>query len=149
MKTNNFLIAKIRIGLVTLACGLGAGHLSASSGEAGALAGTLREKCTNAPLPNVRVALVRPTDHAVVASGRTDAVGAFHLRGIPAGTYQLRTDLLGYEAWGQKISFGRRRAARQLGTVALAPVAEQQVVVRPDVTEPMAQVSRGVAVGRW
>ncbi|HEX8326932.1 MAG TPA: carboxypeptidase regulatory-like domain-containing protein [Hymenobacter sp.] len=149
MKTNNFLFAKIRIGLVALGCGLGAGHLSASSGEAGALAGTLREKCTNAPLTHVRVTLVRPTNYTVVASGRTDAAGAFRLRGIPAGTYQLRTDLLGYEALGERISIGRRRASQQLGTVAVAPVAEQQVVVRPDVNEPVAQVSRGVAVGRW
>jgi hypothetical protein len=78
------------------------------------------------------VALVRTTDNAVVASQRVAADGTFSLANVPAGEYQLRTDLLGYEQLNQRLTFKPAPQPQHLAPVQVAPLPGQQIVVTPE-----------------
>lgn len=56
------------------------------------VSGTLREMGSRRLLPNVPIAVVGPTeaDPGGALTTETDADGAFHLRGVPSGTWTLR-----------------------------------------------------------
>lgn len=77
--------------LVVVACGAA---LLVPTGPAraqatAAVAGTVRDAVSGAPVPGARVAVLRTGDFGVVAGGKAGPDGAFSLGGLPAGSYFL------------------------------------------------------------
>ena len=132
MKTTFSFRSKINAGLLSLALLASASctpQASQKTISVADIAGVLHEQSTQEPLAHVGVALVRPSDQVEMATGYTAADGSFSFQEVPAGLYELRTNLLGYQRVGKIIRI--QGANQDLGTLPLRPVANQQVVVRP------------------
>jgi TonB-linked SusC/RagA family outer membrane protein len=63
------------------------------TGAGGTIAGTVRDRATQQPVPSAQVSVVGTTRGAL-----TNDQGAYRLTGVPAGTYQVRVLRIGYQA---------------------------------------------------
>ena len=63
---------------------------SAGAAQAGVIAGTVRDEA-GAPIPNAQVFVV-----GTAFSTLTDKLGTYTLRGVPAGSHDLRAAFVGY-----------------------------------------------------
>lgn len=63
------------------------------------ISGTVTDAATNAPIAHARVMVLGPAttpNGGVVLSAMTDAQGAYHIGGLPAGSYKLSAEAQGY-----------------------------------------------------
>ena len=93
----------------------GAALLALTAGPAwaqGPVSGLITDARTGEALPGATVFLDE------VASGATDAAGAFRLPAVPAGPHELRVSFVGYGGWRQAL---RGQEGGQQLRVALAP----------------------------
>ena len=91
--------------LLALAVLLAAPTAATHSAPGGRIGGHVRDPA-GSPLPGARVLVVGTSFHAVA-----NATGAYRIDSIPAGTYVIRANLIGYaaaEVAGVQVSAGRR-----------------------------------------
>src|SRR5438045_9230601 len=96
--------------------------------QQGGITGTVTDRVAGSPLPSVRVSVLNTNRSAF-----TNQQGRYVLQGLPPGSYQLQTSIIGYGATtspatvaaGQTatVDFGLRLAAVSLDLVTVAPPA--------------------------
>ncbi|MDX1909461.1 MAG: TonB-dependent receptor [Bacteroidia bacterium] len=79
-----------------------------SAAALGRLRGIVQDSATGTPIEYATIALYRVRDSSLAGGGVTDAQGAFDLKDLTPGMYEVRVDFLGYRQ-------------RQVGPVRLAP----------------------------
>ncbi len=119
--------------VVLLAAGTGAGFAQ----EGSELRGTVRAEEGGAPLSGVSVALVELSRRAT-----TDDLGRFAFRGIPAGTYTLRFDLVGRSVVERTVQVSGEGVHDRRITLGAAPLALDPLLVLADRT----RLSEGLGV---
>lgn len=85
------------------------------------LKGRVTDESTGNPLEFANIALLSPSDSAVVTGGMTGLDGTFDFRAEP-GSYIFRVGFIGYESYFRKISIGNR-ANENFGNIKLVPSA--------------------------
>ena len=63
----------------------------------GVLQGVVVDSVTTEPIPYVSVSVLNMRSNEIVTGGITDQTGAFNIREIPMGRYQLVVEFIGYE----------------------------------------------------
>src|SRR5690606_22131314 len=85
------------------------------------LKGRVTDESTGNPLEFANIALLSPSDSAVVPGGMTGLDGTFDIRAEP-GSYIFRVGFIGYESYIRKVSIGNR-ANENFGNIKLVPSA--------------------------
>ncbi len=109
----------------------------------GIVRGSVQSAGTGAPVAAASVAVRRSADSVLVTGALTSADGAFRLRGLPAGRYDVQVSALGYRTAVRRVQVTAAAPDVQLGTVRLAVSAvalegvtvtgqRRQVVLTPD-----------------
>jgi len=83
-----------------------AGGQVAPPGVAGTshLVGTVSDRESEAPISGARIYLLDPSSGTEIASGDSDAAGAFELSAVPDGTYDLRVERIGYRVLSDTVT---------------------------------------------
>jgi hypothetical protein len=115
------------------------------AGTTGILEGFVRDKATGAPLPGVNIVVVQTRQGAA-----TSYEGYFRIHNLPAGAYEVRVSLLGYQATtfrniairpdlATRLNVAMAAAAIALGAVE---VRAEQPQIQRDVTGTIHQVEQ-------
>jgi hypothetical protein len=83
---------RIATPLLVVAGSVGAQETPAPT-QGGTIAGTVRDRATQQPIPSAQVSLTGTTRGAL-----TNDQGAYRVTGVPAGNYQVRVLRIGYQA---------------------------------------------------
>jgi TonB-dependent SusC/RagA subfamily outer membrane receptor len=130
--------------LCTLAlASLVAGAPAAAQTPTGNVAGVVTNKQTGQPLPSVQVYL-RNTRH----NGLTDASGRFVISNVPAGTYTLVAELIGFAQFTQTSTAVRAGEATAVQIALTEAVLPLQELVVSGTVDPTAGVKMPVTVSR-
>ncbi len=89
----------------------------------GTIRGILRDSLTREPLAYVSVSLYR--SEKLITGTLSDEKGAFLLRDVPIGRYQMRIQPLGYQPFNQSVETTPLRPDLNLGTLYLSEVGVQ------------------------
>jgi hypothetical protein len=109
----------------------------------GVVRGSVQSAATGAAVAAASVAVRRAADSVLVTGALTAADGAFRLRGLPVGRYEVQVSTLGYRTAVRRVAVTAAAPDVQLGTVRLAVSAvalegltvtgqKRQVVLTPD-----------------
>src|SRR5215212_8485712 len=94
-----------------------------AQGTAGTVSGTVRERGTERVIAGVQVRVV-----GTQRGAQTDAAGRYRIAGVPTGTVQIATQLLGYAPQSRSVTVGTESAKADF-TLAQAVTTLDQVVV--------------------
>ncbi|MDX1462571.1 MAG: carboxypeptidase-like regulatory domain-containing protein, partial [Marinirhabdus sp.] len=103
--------------------------LYANNDLKGSISGFVIDKNLQQPLPYVTVAIQQPNG-TLLTGGVTDDNGAFKISEIPAGTYTVAIQFIGYKTQSVPITIGAENKNIDLGTVLL----EEDVASLDEVT---------------
>ena len=94
------------------------------------LKGKVMDSNENRPLEFANIALLNPTDSAVVTGGMTDLDGSFNFQ-ARSGNYIFRVGFIGYDNYFEPVTLGNRNQVN-FGTIKLQPNAQnlEEVVVQ-------------------
>lgn len=106
----------------------------------GTISGVVRELGSGKPLENARISVVGTN----ITTG-THADGTFTLRGVPAGTVEVRALALGHAPQKITVTVGAAASARADFTVAIAAVQLQQVVTTATGVQRKVEVGNDVS----
>jgi ferric enterobactin receptor len=100
------------------------------------------------PLPFATVLLRRAeaADTSLVTSAQTSLTGAFELSKVPAGTYRLRIQALGYQGLVQAVRVAPGQTAVALGTLKLRAATQQLAEVKVTGEKAVMQQELGKTV---
>jgi hypothetical protein len=82
--------------------------------------GTVSDTLNN-PMPSATVMLLNPQDSSLVNFGVTNVSGAFEIRNVNKGTYQLKISFVGYETFLKDFSTPETGTIVELGRLKLKP----------------------------
>jgi TonB-linked SusC/RagA family outer membrane protein len=120
-----------------------AGAPAAAQTAGGSIAGTVTNKQTGAPMPSVQVFL-QNTRHGAL----TGQDGRFAIANVPAGTYTLVAQLIGFAEFRQNNVAVRAGEATPLQVVITEAVLPLQELVVSGTVDPTAGVKMPVTVSR-
>jgi ferric enterobactin receptor len=100
------------------------------------------------PLPFATVLLRRAeaADTSLVTSAQTSLTGAFELSKVPAGTYRLRIQAMGYQGLVQAVRVAPGQTAVALGTLKLRAATQQLAEVKVTGEKAVMQQELGKTV---
>jgi outer membrane receptor protein involved in Fe transport len=115
------------------------------AGTTGILEGFVRDKATGAPLPGVNVVVVQTSQGAA-----TNSEGYFRVHNIPAGAYEVRVSIIGYQTiafrniiirpdLSTRLNVEMTETAVEMGEVE---VRAERPLIQRDVTGTIHQVER-------
>ena len=94
----------------------------ASAQATGTISGSTVDAATGQPLADVRVTVLAASDSAAVGAAGSAASGAFRVTGVPAGSYIVSLDRIGYTRMVVRAQVpATGAAALELGTVRMSP----------------------------
>lgn len=90
----------------------------------GSVSGTIVDQANQQAIAYATVSLHQASDSSVVSGAITDSTGAYHIEGVPYGTYLLKVEFLGFQSmWAPSLTLSRKMPAQDLGALALSPSA--------------------------
>ncbi|RYY21473.1 MAG: TonB-dependent receptor [Cytophagaceae bacterium] len=98
------------------------------------------------PFATVLLRRAEIADTSLVASTQTSLAGTFELAKVPAGTYRLRIQALGYQGLVQAVRVAPGQAAGALGTLKLRAATQQLAEVRVTGEKAVVQQELGKTV---
>lgn len=125
---------------VLLLCALLMPVLAVAQQTTGTISGVVREQGSGKPLENARISVVGTN----ITTG-TNADGTFTLRGVPAGTVEVRALALGHAPQKITVSVGASATSRADFSVAVAAVQLQQVVTTATGIQRKVEVGNDVS----
>ena len=136
------LVSPVRLGLAAVLLLLALPALAQPGQGAGAVAATVVDAETGAPLPQATVALYSARDSSFATGGAADAEGRVSIDPVRAGAYRARISFIGYETQtvdGVEVAAG---APTDLGEIRLGAGAEvlgeAEVVAQREFVEQQA-----------
>jgi ferric enterobactin receptor len=98
------------------------------------------------PFATVLLRRAEAADTSLVATGQTSLAGAFELSKVPAGTYRVRIQALGYQGLVQAVRVAPGQSAVALGTLKLRAATQQLAEVKVTGEKAVVQQELGKTV---
>ena len=115
------MIRTIALATLVLVASFSRADAQAPSGE---IRGRVMNSAAQTPIDRATVEARVAADSSPVASTTTDSTGAFHIGGLPAGTYRVRVRALGYAPRDVRaIVISAASTSANVGTVTLVATA--------------------------
>lgn len=135
------MIKLVRVLLATFAVALLPAGLAAQ--EDGTVSGVVTDQTSGRPLPEVQVSVAGTQRGSI-----SDQQGRYTIRGVPAGTYEIRARRVGYEPASQRVTVGAGATATANFAMSESALQLQEVVVSAVTGAQERRVEIGTNVGQ-
>ena len=131
----------VRVLLATFAVALLPAGLAAQ--DDGTVSGVVTDQTSGRPLPEVQVSVAGTQRGSI-----SDQQGRYTIRGVPAGTYEIRARRVGYEPASQRVTVGAGATATVNFAMSESALQLQEVVVSAVTGAQERRVEIGTNVGQ-